>query len=75
MIDASTKNKEGDGMPKTAEEMEKIIMKNGWFLDRTKGSHKQYRHATKSGLVTIPFHPGELTKRVEQNILKRAGLK
>ena len=34
----------------------KIIEKDGWFLSRQKGSHKQYKHAFKKGLVTIAAH-------------------
>lgn len=34
----------------------KIIEKDGWFLSRQKGSHKQYKHTFKKGLVTIAAH-------------------
>jgi len=30
------------------------IEDDGWFLARTKGSHKQYKHPNKKGLVTVP---------------------
>ena len=30
----------------------KLIEADGWYLARTKGSHRQYKHAIKSGLVT-----------------------
>ncbi len=33
-----------------------IIEKDGWYLARQKGSHKQYKHPTKKGLVTIAGH-------------------
>jgi len=33
-----------------------MIEKDGWFLVRQKGSHKQYKHAVKKGLVTISAH-------------------
>jgi predicted RNA binding protein YcfA (HicA-like mRNA interferase family) len=32
----------------------KIIEDDGWYLVRTKGSHRQFKHLSKSGLVTIP---------------------
>lgn len=32
---------------------------DGWYLVRTRGSHRQYKHPTKSGLVTVP---GKLSK-------------
>ena len=62
-------------MPKTARQMEKIILEDGWVLIRQVGSHRQYRHPTKEGRVTIPFHAKDLTIKVEKSILKQAGLK
>jgi predicted RNA binding protein YcfA (HicA-like mRNA interferase family) len=35
-------------------DMIKLIEKDGWYLVRTKGSHRQFKHSFKSGLVTIP---------------------
>ncbi|CAN5229083.1 type II toxin-antitoxin system HicA family toxin [soil metagenome] len=37
-------------------EVIKIIEKNGWYLVRQKGSHKQFKHKAKKGLVTIACH-------------------
>jgi predicted RNA binding protein YcfA (HicA-like mRNA interferase family) len=34
----------------------KLIEKDGWYEARQKGSHKQYKHRTKKGTVTISFH-------------------
>ena len=39
-----------------AREVIKLIEKDGWFLARQKGSHKQYKHPVKKGLVTIAAH-------------------
>lgn len=61
-------------MPKTAKEMEKMIQKDGWVLIGQNGSHRQYKHPTKKGRVTIPFHRGELHVSVEVSILRQAGL-
>ena len=36
-----------------------IIKADGWFLARTRGSHKQFRHPTKKGLVTIAGQPSD----------------
>ena len=46
----------------------KIIEKDGWFLDRQSGSHRQYKHAFKKGLVTIACH--KLSKDVPIQTLK-----
>jgi len=54
----------------------KIITKDGWFLDRTKGSHKQFKHKTKSGLVTISGKPNDdIAPGTLNSILKQAQLK
>jgi predicted RNA binding protein YcfA (HicA-like mRNA interferase family) len=54
----------------------KLIEKDGWFWVRTRGSHHQYKHPTKPGLVTIPGHSGDdLAAGTLNNILKQAGLK
>lgn len=62
-------------MPKTPEEMERIILKDGWKFKSQTGSHKHYIHPVKPGKVTIPFHKGDLPKGTENAILKQAGLK
>ncbi len=54
----------------------KMIEQDGWYLVRTRGSHHQYKHPTKPGLVTIPGKPGdELASGTLNSILKQAGLK
>jgi predicted RNA binding protein YcfA (HicA-like mRNA interferase family) len=54
----------------------KLIEEDGWFLDRTRGSHRQYKHSSKPGLVTIAGKPGdELAPGTKNSILKQAGLK
>ncbi|MCL4505666.1 MAG: type II toxin-antitoxin system HicA family toxin [Chloroflexi bacterium] len=37
----------------------KLIEEDGWYLIMTKGSHRQYKHSTKSGRVTIAGHPND----------------
>lgn len=34
------------------------IEADGWVLDWQKGSHRQYVHPTKAGMVTVAGHPG-----------------
>ncbi|HEX5220025.1 MAG TPA: type II toxin-antitoxin system HicA family toxin [Verrucomicrobiae bacterium] len=54
----------------------KMIEDDGWYLARTRGSHQQFKHATKPGLVTIAGHPGvDIPKGTLNSILKQAGLK
>ena len=54
----------------------KLLEQNGWYLKATKGSHRQYKHPTKSGRVTLPGHPGDdLALGTLNSVLKQAGLK
>jgi predicted RNA binding protein YcfA (HicA-like mRNA interferase family) len=54
----------------------KLIEEDGWFLVATRGSHRQFKHATKTGRVTIAGHPGDdLARGTMNSILKQAGLK
>ena len=57
-------------------EILKIIENDGWRLDRQKGSHRQYKHPFKRGIVTLAGHPGDDVRSGTLNsILKQAGLK
>ncbi|MEH1814181.1 MAG: type II toxin-antitoxin system HicA family toxin [Nostoc sp.] len=31
----------------------KRLEADGWYLDRTKGSHRQFKHPDKPGVVTV----------------------
>jgi predicted RNA binding protein YcfA (HicA-like mRNA interferase family) len=54
----------------------KMIEKDGWYLVRTRGSHRQYKHPTKTGLVTIAGKPSdEVAPGTLSSILKQAELK
>jgi predicted RNA binding protein YcfA (HicA-like mRNA interferase family) len=37
----------------------RLIEEDGWFLIATRGSHRQFKHASKPGRVTIAGHPGD----------------
>ncbi len=40
-------------------EMIREVERDGWRLARTKGSHRQFKHPTKLGKVTIAGHPSD----------------
>ncbi|KAA6322464.1 hypothetical protein EZS27_027990 [termite gut metagenome] len=64
-------------MVKSVREIIKIIEKDGWYENRQKGSHKQFKHPVKKGTVTITDHGKgrDLTEFEINSILKQAGLK
>lgn len=54
----------------------KWLEDEGWYLVRTKGSHRQFKHPTKSGTVTVAGKPGvDVPLGTLNSILKQAGLK
>jgi predicted RNA binding protein YcfA (HicA-like mRNA interferase family) len=59
----------------TAKEIEKFIIADGWKFHSQTGSHRHYKHNTKQGRVTIPFHSGDIPKGTLNSIYKQAGLK
>lgn len=61
-----------------ARQLVKLIESDGWYLVRQKGSHKQYKHKIKKGLVTVSAHkmsddiaPGTLNSIFKQAQLDR----
>ncbi|MBI1760687.1 MAG: type II toxin-antitoxin system HicA family toxin [Acidobacteria bacterium] len=54
----------------------KWLEDEGWYLARTKGSHRQFKHPTKPGTVTVAGKPGvDVPLGTLNSILKQAGLK
>ncbi|PWT95781.1 MAG: addiction module toxin, HicA family [Blastocatellia bacterium] len=54
----------------------KMLDGDGWELARTRGSHRQFRHPTKPGTVTVAGKPSvEVPKGTLGSILRQAGLK
>jgi predicted RNA binding protein YcfA (HicA-like mRNA interferase family) len=54
----------------------RLIEDDGWYLVATRGSHRQYKHPTKPGRVTIAGKPSDdLAPGTRNSILKQAGLK
>jgi predicted RNA binding protein YcfA (HicA-like mRNA interferase family) len=56
-------------------ELAALIEKDGWRFVRQDGSHRHYKHATKTGVVTLPVHNADIKKGTANAILKQAGLK
>lgn len=63
-------------VPVTVREAIRIIEKDGWYLVKTVGSRRQYKHPTKPGRVTIAGHPKDvLHPKTWKSILDQAGLR
>ena len=54
----------------------KVLEYDGWSVVRQRGSHRQFKHATKPGLVTVAGKPGDdVAPGTLNSILRQAGLK
>jgi predicted RNA binding protein YcfA (HicA-like mRNA interferase family) len=54
----------------------RMIEQDGWFLVATRGSHRQFKHLSKAGRVTVAGKPSDdLAPGTLDSILKQSGLK
>src|SRR6185503_16598034 len=54
----------------------RMLQADGWLHVRTRGSHRQFKHSTKDGRVTVPGKANDdLAAGTLNSILKQAGLK
>lgn len=54
----------------------KLLKKDGWYLIVIEGSHRQFKHPTKKGRVTVPGKPGDdLPIGTLNSVLRQARLK
>ncbi|MBI2288603.1 MAG: type II toxin-antitoxin system HicA family toxin [Chloroflexi bacterium] len=60
----------------TGKEIERVILKAGWYLHHSRGSHFYYRHLNYSGKqITLPIHAGEIIpQKTLSSILEQADL-
>ncbi|OYT13746.1 MAG: hypothetical protein B6I19_03475 [Bacteroidetes bacterium 4572_114] len=58
----------------TLGEIIKILEKNGFVLDRAKGSHHIYLNNNTGRRIVVPFHKKDLPKGTFWSIVKGAGL-
>ena len=51
------------------------LERDGWVLDRVRGSHHILVHPAKSGHISVPHPRKDLGKGLVNKLRKRAGLK
>jgi predicted RNA binding protein YcfA (HicA-like mRNA interferase family) len=57
-------------------EIIKMLEDDGWYIVKQKGSHRQFKHRTKAGKVTVNQKPSEtLDQEILNSIFKQAGWK
>lgn len=60
-------------MPISGKQMLKLLIRNGWIVDRINGSHHTLTKGDKT--IVVPVHSKDLGKGLESKLLKEAGLK
>jgi predicted RNA binding protein YcfA (HicA-like mRNA interferase family) len=54
----------------------RLLNDDGWHLAAMQGSHRQYKHPTKAGRVTVSGKPNDdLPPGTLNSVLRQAGLK
>jgi predicted RNA binding protein YcfA (HicA-like mRNA interferase family) len=62
--------------PMKVREIIRLIEKDGWYIVGTKGSHRQFKHPSKPGKVTVAGHPSDdLNLTTLKSILNQAQIK
>lgn len=57
-------------------EILRVLERDGWRVAATRGSHRQLKHPSKIGRVTVPGKPSDdLAPGTLNSILKQAGLR
>jgi predicted RNA binding protein YcfA (HicA-like mRNA interferase family) len=52
------------------------LKEDGWYLVAKRGSHRQFKHGTKPGRVTVSGKPGDdIAPGTLNSIVKQAGWK
>jgi predicted RNA binding protein YcfA (HicA-like mRNA interferase family) len=66
----------GKWRQREGQDLIRLLEEDGWRLARTRGSHKQFKHPSKSGTVTVAGKAGvDVPPGTLSAVLKQAGLK
>jgi predicted RNA binding protein YcfA (HicA-like mRNA interferase family) len=53
-----------------------MLEQDGWYIARSRGSHRLYKHPVKKGAVTVAGKPNDdVAPGTFNSILKQSGLK
>ncbi|MBI3385241.1 type II toxin-antitoxin system HicA family toxin [Candidatus Gottesmanbacteria bacterium] len=61
-------------IPLKPREVEVILLKNGFMVNRVKGSHKQFFHNQLKAHVTVPFHSKSIPTGTLRSIVNQSKL-
>jgi predicted RNA binding protein YcfA (HicA-like mRNA interferase family) len=60
--------------PLKPKEVEKILLKNGFFLKRQTGSHRIYYNSKTEKITVVPYHSRDIPKGTLKSIIKQSDL-
>ncbi len=55
-------------------EIEKILLKNGFFVKRQTGSHRIFVHLKLENIVVLPIHSRSIPTGTLRSVIKQSGL-
>jgi len=56
-------------------ELIELLERDGWYLAATRGSHRQYKHPSKPGRVTVAGKPShDIHPKTLSSVLRQARL-
>ena len=59
----------------SSREVIRVLLADGWFEVAHEGSHKQFKHATKAGRVTVPHPKRDIPVGTLKSIEKQAEIR
>ena len=59
----------------SSREVIRELLKDGWFEVAHVGSHKQFKHTSKTGRVTVPHPKRDIPVGTLKSIEKQSGIK
>jgi predicted RNA binding protein YcfA (HicA-like mRNA interferase family) len=56
-------------------ELIRRLKRDGWYEVKQVGSHKQFKHSTKKGRVTVPYPKRDIPLGTLRSVERQAGIK
>jgi predicted RNA binding protein YcfA (HicA-like mRNA interferase family) len=64
-----------EGLVVDSRDLIKELQKHGWYEVKQVGSHKQFKHATKKGRVSVPHPKRDIPIGTLKSIERQCGIK
>ncbi len=58
-----------------SKEVIQCLIADGWYEARARGSHRQFKHPTKKGCVTIKHPDKDIPRKTLDSIERQSGLR